>query len=339
MPTASDPLPPEEAAGADWVAAHVFYDTDQDGLLTGCVRPLAEELTRAGLVRRSFFLRYWEGGPHVRLRLLPVRRADRAEVERLAGERIRAHLERHPAPDVVDRSRFEGVAAELAGLEGRPGHDTAVRPNNAVEFLPYEREHEDYGHGPAIAAVERHFAESSELAFSVVAAGTTVEQRALLAFDLVVGVFALCDEIRGRWARAGGPPLPFGSGPEAEDLEPRYRAQREPLRERALRTWRVAEEGAARPDQRTYWLDSVRRLRDTLHALEDAGDFTTAWADSPLAVPLDLAATRHPSTSLVLLRCAHLVNNRLGLTLWQENQVRFLVGRVLAELPEALATP
>lgn len=29
------------------------------------------------------------------------------------------------------------------------------------------------------------------------------------------------------------------------------------------------------------------------------------------------------------------MNNRLGLTLWQENQLRFLVGRVLSELPEA----
>ncbi|MGK5500626.1 hypothetical protein [Streptomyces sp. URMC 125] len=38
----------------------------------------------------------------------------------------------------------------------------------------------------------------------------------------------------------------------------------------------------------------------------------------------------------MLLRCAHLVNNRLGLTLWQENQLRFLVGRVLTDLPETL---
>ncbi|MET9017814.1 lantibiotic dehydratase C-terminal domain-containing protein [Streptomyces olivaceoviridis] len=334
----SGPLDPEAARGADWVCAHIFYDTDQDLLLTDCVRPLVAELTADGLVQRYFFLRYWEGGPHVRLRLLPAASADRSAIELRTGKRIREFLASTPAADVVDRSRFTQVAAGLAGLEGRSGHDVLVRPNNSVEFLPYEREYDDYGRGAAIAAVEQHFFESSRLALSVVAAGATVEQRALLAFDLVVGVFALCEEVRDQWARHGGPPLPFGSGPEAEDVAPRYLAQRDKLRARARLTWRMAEDpGAGRHDQRAYWLASVRRLRERLHALEETGVFTSAWAGSPLAEPLGLPDTRHPGTSLVLLRCAHLVSNRLGLTLWQENQLRFLVGRVLAELPEALA--
>ncbi|MGK5500625.1 lantibiotic dehydratase C-terminal domain-containing protein [Streptomyces sp. URMC 125] len=205
MPSGSDPLNPAEADGSDWVCAHIFYDTDQDALLTECARPLVRELTADGLVQRYFFLRYWEGGPHVRLRLLPLRTADRAEVERRAARRIRAFLADTPAADVVDRSRFAQVARGLADLEGRPGHDHVVRPNNSVDFPAYEREHGDYGYGAAIGAVERHFHESSELALSVVAAGTTVEQRALLAFDLVIGVFALCEEVRDQWARHGGP--------------------------------------------------------------------------------------------------------------------------------------
>ncbi|MCL6299221.1 lantibiotic dehydratase C-terminal domain-containing protein [Streptomyces kronopolitis] len=327
-------LDPATARAGDWVCAHVFYDTDQDALLTRCVQPLVSELEKQGLIQRYFFLHYWEGGPHVRLRLLPARAGDRAEVTEAAERALSAFLALSPAPDVVDRSHFAQVAQGLAGLEGRAGHDAVVRANNTAEFLPYAREHADYGHGAAIAAVERHFCESSRLALSVVTAGTTVEQRALLAFDLVVGVFALCDEIRERWARHGGPPLPFGSGPEAADVEPRYRLQREQLHARARRTWETAAEPAA-TGQRGYWLASIRRLRDALHRMEESGEFAADWAASPLAEPLDLTATAHPATSLVLLRCAHLVNNRLGLTLWQENQLRFLVGRVLAELPEA----
>lgn len=327
-------LDPATARAEDWVCAHVFYDTDQDALLTRCVQPLVSELEKHGLIQRYFFLRYWEGGPHVRLRLLPSRAGDRAEVTEAMERGLSAFLALSPAPDVVDRSHFAQVARGLAGLEGRAGHDAVVRANNTAEFSPYAREHADYGDGAAIAAVERHFCESSRLALSVITAGTTVEQRALLAFDLVVGVFALCDEIRERWARHGGPPLPFGSGPEAADVEPRYRLQREQLHARARRTWEMAAEPAA-TGQRGYWLASVRRLRDALHRMEESGEFAADWAASPLAEPLDLPATAHPATSLVLLRCAHLVNNRLGLTLWQENQLRFLVGRVLAELPEA----
>ncbi|MFI0980590.1 thiopeptide-type bacteriocin biosynthesis protein [Streptomyces sp. NPDC021093] len=336
MVTGSDLLEPTASKGADWVCAHVFYDADQDRLLTECLGPLADALRADGLVQRFFFLRYWEGGPHVRLRLLPAHRSDRAAVERRAEAEIRAFLRRVPAPDVVDRSRFAQVAEGLAGLEGRAGHDQEVHPNNSVAFPPYAREHADYGYGRAVAAVERHFFESSRLALTVVDARTSVEQRALLAFDLVVGVFALCDEIRGQWVRHGGPPLPFGSGPEAEDVEPRYRAQRPQLEARARRIWALAA-GPTGDGPHAYWLKSVRELRDELHRLEDADSFASEWAASPLAEPLGLAATAHPATSLVLLRCAHLVNNRLGLTLWQENQLRFLVGRVLAELPEALA--
>ncbi|MFI9724447.1 thiopeptide-type bacteriocin biosynthesis protein [Streptomyces sp. NPDC052396] len=334
MPHGHKPLDPAAADGADWVCAHVFYDTDQDALLTNCVRPLVRELTEDRVVQRWFFLRYWEGGPHLRLRLLPRHQDDRAQVEQHLLERIRTYLARTPSADVVDRTRFAEVARDLAGLEGRSGHDQSVRPNNSVELLPYEREHDDYGHGPAIAAVERHFHESSELALSMVAAGTTVDQRALLAFDLVVGVFALCDEVREQWARHGGPPLPFGSGPEAPGVEERYHLQGPQLRQRALRAWHEARIGEG-SGQRAYWAASVRQLREELHTLEDGGGFASQWADSPLAGPLNLTGTAHPATSLVLLRCAHLVNNRLGLTLWQENQLRFLVGRVLSDLPEA----
>jgi hypothetical protein len=97
----------------------------------------------------------------VRLRLLPRRTADRSRIEAEVAARTADFLKRCPSPDVVDRSRFAQVASDLAGLEGRDGHDGTVRPNNSAEFLPYVREHDDYGHGEAVAAVERHFQESN----------------------------------------------------------------------------------------------------------------------------------------------------------------------------------
>lgn len=156
-------LDPATARAADWVCAHVFYDTDQDALLTHCVEPVVAELEQRGLTQRYFFLRYWEGGPHVRLRLLPSRARDHADVAEVVERRLSAFLAESPAPDVVDRSLFAQVAQGLAGLEGRAGHDDVVRANNTAEFLPYAREHADYGHGAALAAVERHFCESSRL--------------------------------------------------------------------------------------------------------------------------------------------------------------------------------
>ena len=65
-------------ADRDWISAHVFYSDGLDRLLTEAVRPLVGELIAARLVRAYFYLRYWDGGPHLRLRVLPARLQTRA---------------------------------------------------------------------------------------------------------------------------------------------------------------------------------------------------------------------------------------------------------------------
>ncbi|MFI0264118.1 lantibiotic dehydratase C-terminal domain-containing protein [Streptomyces sp. NPDC017056] len=337
MPATDRTVDPVTAGASDWVCAHVFYDTGHDALLAGCVRPLVAGLFADGLLHRYFFLRYWEGGPHVRLRLLPTGTEAAAELRRRTVASVGAFLESSPAPDTVDRARYRALAGELAAMEGMPEHDRVLRPNNTVEFLPYRREHEVYGHGTAMAATEEHFQESSELALALVAAGTTSRQRALVGLDLMLGVLALCDDLRTQWVDSGQPLIPFARGAEPADTEAHYRARREQLRERALRVWRLAPEPAGATPQ-AHWLRSVRTLRDRLSGWEDSGAFTSERARTPLAQGPDLAALPHPATTLTLLRCVHLANNRLGLTLDQENQLRFLAGRIVTDLSRTSAS-
>jgi thiopeptide-type bacteriocin biosynthesis protein len=58
-----------------WLSVYVHGD-DLTALLRSGIRPFVEE-TRA-LCERFFFIRYWEGGPHIRLRMRP---ADGVELE------------------------------------------------------------------------------------------------------------------------------------------------------------------------------------------------------------------------------------------------------------------
>ncbi|MEV5599497.1 lantibiotic dehydratase C-terminal domain-containing protein [Streptomyces sp. NPDC052496] len=331
MPAADRPLDPGTAGASDWVCAHVFQDTGHDTLLTDCVRPLVSGLSADGLLHRYFFLRYWEGGPHVRLRLLPTGEAASHEVRQRAATAIGAFLRDHPAPDTVDRTRYRGLADELAALEDLPEHDRDLRPNNTVAFLPYRREHAVYGHGAAMAATEEHFQESSELALALVAAGASGQQRAAIALDLMLAVLALCDELRAQWVASGQPLIPYANGAEPAAAEEHYQARRRHLRERALRVWQLAPDPTGATPQ-AHWLRSLRRLRERLSGWEDSGTFTSEWARSPLNQGPDLAALPHPATTLILLRCAHLANNRLGLTLDQENHLRFLAGRIVSDL-------
>ena len=52
-----------------WLSLHFFHHGDLDRLLVECVGPLVLALKREGAIAESFFLRYWNGGPHIRLRL------------------------------------------------------------------------------------------------------------------------------------------------------------------------------------------------------------------------------------------------------------------------------
>lgn len=330
----------EFAQEDDWVCVHTFLDAGHDELITGALRPLVAKLTADGLVERWFFLRYWEGGPHVRARFLPRRREDREIVRERAVRALRAFVAANPVPDLVDRTKFAENATGLAALEGRDGHDMVLRPNNTVELFDYRRETEDYGRDAAITAVERHFHESSVLALRVIAAGATQGQRANVAFDLVVGTFAMCDDLRDRWPAIAAMPTPFGTGEESPGVREQYERQRDALRDRLLATWRLADRvelgETVAGGHVEYWLKSLHALRERLASLEDAGTFVSAWRDSPLAGPLGLDSARHPGTTLVLLRCAHLVVNRMGLSLWEEAQVRYLVGYVLKDHPQLL---
>src|SRR4051812_9895077 len=82
---------------SDWVSAHVFYHENLDALLTDAAGPLVAELAGRGLAGAAFFLRYWDGGPHLRFRALPTDPAHRAEVERVIAERFEKYLAENPA--------------------------------------------------------------------------------------------------------------------------------------------------------------------------------------------------------------------------------------------------
>jgi thiopeptide-type bacteriocin biosynthesis protein len=108
--------------GARWLGFHLFAPAPFEPLLAGCLAPLMEAGRREGVVRRFFFLRYAEGGMHLRLRVLSGRGVGPDRVRALLEGRLHAclapgewRLEEHP----YDRAALyfgetaESVHAEL----------------------------------------------------------------------------------------------------------------------------------------------------------------------------------------------------------------------------------
>lgn len=286
----------------DWVSAHVFFQDDLDLLLTDVVAPLAAELAERRMSAELFFLRYWDGGRHLRVRVLPAAGVTHADVRHLVLERFCRHLAQHPSDDRMSTAQYAALAPRLARQEGMRSWVTEPYPNNSVQFLPYRREHRRYGCGASIQAVEAHFAESSRIALRVLALRPSAERRATLALACLL-VAVLCDPQglsgEGMWRFTGG----------------RTDADLSGVIELARQARRTVEAGTgAGPhgdSALTRWARSISDLRLRLTAEAAAGG--------------DVGVGPGP----VLDLCAHLICNRLGVSTVTEAALRRMAAQAL----------
>ncbi|MET7640229.1 lantibiotic dehydratase C-terminal domain-containing protein [Streptomyces sp. NPDC005438] len=157
------------ATTSSWLSCHVFHHGDTDPLLTDLLLPMVEDLRREGRLLRHFYLRHWERGPHVRLRMrIPAEHRD--SVQSQAEHRINDYLERHPGPTDTDPERLREALSRLSELEH--GHATegsleAPAPPNTVRWITYQPELAKYGGEEGVEIAEDVFHASSLLAGQV----------------------------------------------------------------------------------------------------------------------------------------------------------------------------
>ncbi|WP_433125500.1 lantibiotic dehydratase C-terminal domain-containing protein [Micromonospora sp. CA-240977] len=317
---------------SDWLSVHLFYQGDLDPLLTGLVGPVGQELSEAGLVRQTFFLRYWDGGPHVRWRLRPTEPGAGLPLRNLLRERCQDWLAAHPSPTLLDAETYERSADRLAHWE-QTGRPHRLQPNNTMAFVPYVREESRYGTGSSAAAVEQHFAESTELALELLGLRPALTTRDTAAFAAIMLTWFVAADERSdlltalaeqtaSWTDLVADTAPGVSVPQ------RFARQRESLRRTAAQLRRLVREQDRLPAGEAFvrWARSVRKLHTVLATEIAGGRFTPP---------------RYPSTDLdpdplaqaipVLDICAHLFCNRIGVRLESEGLLRQLAARTVAE--------
>ncbi|GFZ82854.1 lantibiotic dehydratase C-terminal domain-containing protein [Nesterenkonia alkaliphila] len=274
-----------------WLSLHLRCDGDTDEFLRAAVLDIAEELIARAPGTSWFYLRYWEGGPHVRLRLfLPT--DEHATARRAVRERAEAWLADNNPGYETPEIYYDQIAAQLAAREGRDRPVLRWQPHGRVWEQSYEPETAKYGSGASLHAYERHFQDSSALAARVLRQRPGPTQVLSLAVallltgwtrpDLGPGIQSH-DELVSRWG-------------SVQPLDHRRPAQVRPeLLTELLERARAGADAWSRS-----WRDSLDRLLDTL----------TDEGVSP--------EQRRTGTDI----CHHLLCNRLGLTLEQELAVR-----------------
>ncbi|MFE5581729.1 lantibiotic dehydratase C-terminal domain-containing protein [Kitasatospora sp. NPDC056531] len=317
-----------------WVSAHLFYHADQDAVIIGVVRPAVERLRRAGQADGFFFLRYWEGGPHVRLRVLT--RPEHVQQVRSVIEETAAEFYRtSPSQSPISAQDYAESAPGLAELERMTSHDPVLHPDNSVAFIDYVPETGVFGTGRALAAVENQLMAASALAVELIARGRTPGQRAMDAFAMLAANRTLFTGILPELAYQARFMVESG-GAAAEllgsaEFERHFDANKAQLRGSLETVW-AATRGVALPEASVVsnWLSTVRELNDTLVELELLGRLD---AYPSFEAPADvLEHINHLVPQLIVERCAHLMCNRLGINLAQESHLRLLLTRAAFDL-------
>lgn len=151
---------------SSWRAWHVFIAdrANTDRFLLEVVAPEIARLATVQQLDRWFFIRYWENGPHIRLR---VDGADDQTFLAL-GSHLRQHAPEYAASDVSADTRFD-PAAKFDGWHADP---SAVPwfGQGEVHEIAYEPELRRYGGPNGLQVAEALFGLSSETAIRVVGA-------------------------------------------------------------------------------------------------------------------------------------------------------------------------
>ncbi|HEU5227272.1 MAG TPA: thiopeptide-type bacteriocin biosynthesis protein [Ktedonobacteraceae bacterium] len=324
----------------DWISAHLFYHQDLRVVLTDCVRPLIDTLRAEESIKRFFFIRYWQGGPHIRLRLLPTNQTGRERIQQKLEQHVSKFLTAYPAMQQMQEEEYRQAAVHFSRFEYGQPDDTPLYPNNSLQYIPYVPEYHRYGGRAAMPIVERHFMESSEVVLDLLGQTMTHNQRTGLALSMMLsGLSQYTDEPNElaklfesyfRWSR----PV-FGDRQAAytEQFGMQYQKQDQRLQKLVVQV--LSPQGNDRNQENSLlsaWARSLSTLKQALcqQALQTDAPHRRLKEHAPL-----FSETHPQSLPGILLSCLHMHNNRLGISLFDEAYLAFLLYKSLSALQHA----
>lgn len=143
-----------------WTSLHIFQHemSTYDALIVN-ISQLMDELVRSRKVNQWFFIRYWEGGPHLRLRI----QTDQPEaiIEQVT-DFTQGYWLINPSslPPMTKDAYYEGHKFDGKEISM---NDLPWYEDQSVHLIPYEPELARYGGADVMAYSENIFAHSSRL--------------------------------------------------------------------------------------------------------------------------------------------------------------------------------
>ncbi len=236
--------------------------------------------------RPWFFVRFWQGGPHVRLRVGDLAPPGAAALERDLARRLAVVGVPRPGEAPVDGDAYRAGAVRLAAAES--GADRTVTPlrTSGVHLAWYQPETERYGGPGPLAGSEVLFRTSSELVVAALRRPRVAAARAAVALQAT----------RAAAAALGRP---------SDDAV---------FYAHGVRAWREQAAAHGHPPEHLAVATRVERLRGLA---EGHGPFA-GWHAGLARLAGRVAAESDAHPGAVLASHVHMLHNRLGLTMLEE---------------------
>lgn len=293
--------------GQRWAGVHCYLHQDvaqTDRFITECVAPAAQRLIGTGKAASWFFLRYWHGGPHVRVRFRDAQAPDLQEFE----EHVRSWLSRQAdSAQQLDEAGFRAHFGSLDPEQWR-AHGDVVRAG----YLP---ETDRYGGPEGLAACETVFQVSSDIAVSVLRSDDRGKVL-MIGLDLLMAALSATgdqalDVVRSARRYFASWDFVEETRTDGQAAMDRAEAMRRADPGQWTRRSTQIEQVVHSQPQTTHgvWYRVIKDLMGTLRRLEADGELM----GDPMAI---------------FWSVMHMMNNRLGLSIGDERAISWLASRV-----------
>ncbi|MCX6580677.1 MAG: hypothetical protein NT166_10900 [Candidatus Aminicenantes bacterium] len=139
-----------------WLAAYLYYAEPWEDFLLKVMKPFVDDVMEKALAEQFFFIRFWERGPHIRLRFKGETDILQNQVKPRLEKYFLNYFKEHPS-----------LRQDPDDMEKWPA-DQQWRPNDSVQYIQYDPEVERYGGPYAILTAEKQFEASSRTVLAVI---------------------------------------------------------------------------------------------------------------------------------------------------------------------------
>ena len=297
-----------------WLSLHVFLS---DSAL--CVRFINEwlsaetrRLQMQGSLLGWFFIRYWEGGPHLRLRF---KLSDDAVATKLQADLTQA-AQAYINPSPVTREAY--YSAHAFDGEALDPKSLSWYDEGTVAVIDYQQEWVRYGGQAAMTVSEQLFQVSSEITLALARhPNRTLEQHLASALGLMVASAQALSSDRQHNEHFFNRYAEFWRSYNDDAVLAERQALAQPLapvRARLSAVMQQLQPDVATKSPERVWWQALQRAQSQWRSLYEQGVLI-----SPLSgeVVRDEAAFQ-VATQLILSSQIHMMNNRLGIIPAQE---------------------